>query len=408
MTGQDVLRPLLLRPLATPAMHLLAGYLRDLHSGRLHLEFSGHATQTLGSAGGPEATLVVHNPSALLRRVVLRGAIGFAESYIAAEWETPDLAALLRLLVRNRGQLRAPLAFNPARWTNRLRHRLRCNNRSGSRRNIRAHYDLGNDFYSLWLDSSMSYSAALFSDPQSASFDDLAAAQQCKYQRMLDLIAARPGDRILEIGCGWGGFALAAARRGLQVTGITLSQEQLAYARARVLQAGVQHLVELRLQDYRDADQSFDHVVSIEMMEAVGEAYWETYFATLKRCVRPGGRIALQVITIDEARFDSYRSTPDFIQMHIFPGGMLPTQTALQRLGEQAGMVWLDCARFGQHYARTCELWNARCHRQASAIRGLGFDEQFLRRWHYYLSYCQAGFETGAIDLVQVALQRPG
>jgi cyclopropane-fatty-acyl-phospholipid synthase len=144
------------------------------------------------------------------------------------------------------------------------------------------------------------------------------------------------------------------------------------------------------------------------MMEAVGEAYWETYFATLKRCVRPGGRIALQVITIDEARFDSYRSTPDFIQMHIFPGGMLPTQTALQRLGEQAGMVWLDCARFGQHYARTCELWNARCHRRTSAIRGLGFDEQFLRRWHYYLSYCQAGFETGAIDLVQVALQRPG
>jgi len=408
MTGQDVLRPLLLRPLATPAMHLLASYLRDLHTGRLHLQFTGHATLTLGSAAGPEATLIVRNPSALLRRVLMRGDIGFAESYIAAEWHTPDLPALLRLLERNRGQLRAPLACNPARWGIRLRHRLRCNNRSGSRRNIRAHYDLGNDFYSLWLDSTMSYSAALFSDPQSATCDDLTAAQHCKYERILDLIAARPGDRILEIGCGWGGFALAAARRGLQVTGITLSQEQLAYARTRVVQAGVQHLVELRLQDYRDLDQSFDHVVSIEMMEAVGEAYWETYFATLKRSVRPGGRIALQVITIDESRFDSYRTTPDFIQMHIFPGGMLPTQTALQRLSEQAGMVWQECERFGQHYARTCELWNARCLQQTSAIRSLGFDEQFLRRWHYYLSYCQAGFETGAIDLVQVALQRPG
>ncbi len=407
MIGEDVLRPLRIRPFATPAMHLLAAYLRRIRIGRLHLQFDDGAARTFGDTDRPEATLVIHKPAALLRRIILRGAVGFAEGYIDGDWQTPDLTALLRLLACNERSLKAPLALNPGNWANRLRHTLRANNRAGSRRNIRAHYDLGNDFYRLWLDPTMSYSAALFSDLSRASFDDLADAQQRKYERMLDLLDAKPGEHILEIGCGWGGLALTAARRGLRVTGITLSKEQLAYAQAQVSAAGLDDRIELRLQDYRDLTETFDHIVSIEMMEAVGETYWETYFATLKRCVRPGGRIALQVITLDETRFEGYRTAPDFIQLHIFPGGMLPTQTIMQRLGAQAGLSWRTAARFGQHYAKTCALWNTQCQQQRSAIRNLGYDDAFLRRWQYYLSYCQIGFEIGATDLVQVAFERP-
>ena len=407
MIGEYVLRPLRIRPFATPAMQLLVAYLRRIRIGRLHLQFDDGTTRTFGDTEIPDATLVVLKPAALLRRIILRGVVGFAEGYIDGDWQTPDLTALMRLLACNERLLKAPLSFNPGNWVNRLRHRLHANNRAGSRRNIRAHYDLGNAFYRLWLDPTMSYSAALFSDLSQASFDDLAEAQLRKYERMLDLLDARPGEHILEIGCGWGGLALTAARRGLRVTGITLSQEQLSYAQAQVSAAGLQDRIELRLQDYRDLTETFDHIVSVEMMEAVGEAYWETYFATLKRCVRPGGRISLQVITIDEARFEGYRSTPDFIQLHIFPGGMLPTQTIMQRLGAQAGLSWRTAARFGQHYAKTCALWNTQCQKQRVAIRNLGYDDAFLRRWQYYLSYCQIGFEIGAIDLVQVALERP-
>ncbi|MBU1191396.1 MAG: cyclopropane-fatty-acyl-phospholipid synthase family protein [Gammaproteobacteria bacterium] len=411
MIGEYVLRPLRIRPFATPAMHLLAAYLRRIKIGRLHLQFDGWTARTFGDTDIPEATLVVHRPSALLKRLVLRGDVGFAEGYMAGDWQTSDLTVLLRLLACNERSLEAPLSSSPTHWINRLgnrlRHRLRANNRAGSRRNIHAHYDLGNDFYRLWLDASMSYSAALFTDVRKATFDDLADAQQRKYERMLNLLDAKPGEHILEIGCGWGGFALAAARRGLRVTGITLSEEQLTYANRQVTAAGLEDRIELRLQDYRDLHETFDHVVSIEMMEAVGEAYWDNYFATLKRCVRPGGRIALQVITIDEARFEHYRSTPDFIQLHIFPGGMLPTQTIMQTLSTKAGLDWRDSARFGQHYGKTCALWNAKCTEQRSAIRDQGFDDAFLRRWQYYLSYCQTGFEIGAIDLVQVVLERP-
>ncbi len=407
MIGEEVLRAPRIRPVATPALQLLAGYLRRVRIGRLHVQFDDGSVRTFGATDVPEARLCVRRPSALLRRILLRGTVGFAEGYIAGDWQTPDLTGLLRLLACNERQLEAPLALNPGNWVNRLRHRLRANHRAGSRRNIRAHYDLGNDFYRLWLDTSMSYSAALFRDLTKASFSDLQEAQQRKYDRLLDRLDAKPGERILEIGCGWGGLALAAARRGLQVTGITLSREQLAHAREAVAAAGLGDRIELRLQDYRELTETFDHVVSIEMMEAVGEAYWETYFATLRRCVRPGGRIALQVITIEEARFERYRRAPDFIQLHIFPGGMLPTPAIMQKLSETAGLEWRECARFGQHYARTCALWNAKCAEQRNVIRGLGFDEAFLRRWQFYLSYCQIGFEIGATDLVQVVLARP-
>lgn len=411
MIGQDVLRPLRIRPLATPAMYLLDGYLRRIRIGRLHLRFDAGMTRTYGDSDRPEATIVVHRPARLLQRIALRGDVGFAEGYIAGDWRTPDVTALLRLLACNERTLEAPLSANPVgwinRWGDRVRHRLRANHRTGSRRNIRAHYDLGNAFYRLWLDSTMTYSAALFADLPNATFADLADAQQRKYDRMLDRLDARPGEHILEIGCGWGGFALAAARRGLRVTGVTLSQEQLAYARAQVAAAGLEDRIDLRLQDYRDLSGSFDHLVSIEMLEAVGEAYWETYFATLARCVRPGGRIALQVITLDESRFENYRRTPEFIQLHVFPGGMLPTPTILQQLATAAGLEWRECVRFGRHYAKTCALWNAKCSDQRAAIRALGFDDAFLHRWHYYLSYCQIGFEIGSIDLLQVVLRRP-
>ena len=407
MIGQDILRPLRLRPFATPSMYLLTALLRRIRIGRLQLEFSDGTRHNFGDTDMPAATLRVNHPTALLRKIALRGSVGFAESYIDSDWDSSDLGALLRLLACNERALESALSFNPGFLADRVRHARRANSKRGSRRNIRAHYDLGNSFYRLWLDQTMTYSAALFSDPERAGFADLAQAQQRKYDRLLDQLDAKPGEHILEIGCGWGGFALAAARRGLRVTGITLSREQLGYARELVREQGLQDRIELRLQDYRDLTGSFDHIVSIEMLEAVGEDYWETYFATLQRCVRPGGRIALQVITINESRFDHYRVTPDFIQLHVFPGGMLPTPTLLQQLSTTAGLAWRDCARFGRHYARTCALWDSQCQSQRKAILALGYDERFLRRWHYYLNYCQSGFDIGAVDLVHVLLERP-
>ena len=407
MLRENVAQRSPLGPALPPSARLAASLLGRIRSGSLELSFEGGQVLRLARSDSPCARMHIRRPLALLRRCLLRGAVGFAESYIAGDWDTPQLARLLSLLAQNLDQLSGAARLAPGLWLDRLRHRLRANSRRGSRRNIRAHYDLSNAFYQLWLDPSMTYSSAMFEDPLNAAGDELPAAQQRKYEQVLALSGARPGDRILEIGCGWGGFALAAAARGVHVTGITLSQAQLSYARARMAAATLPAAVDLQLQDYRDLQGQYNHIVSIEMLEAVGEAYWPGYFETLARTLRPGGCAVLQVITIDDARLERYRRQPDFIQMHVFPGGMLPSRQRLQQLAAGAGLDWEHAHAFGRHYARTCELWDQRVTHQEQAIRELGFDDAFLRRWHYYLRYCQAGFELGLIDVMHIALRKP-
>jgi cyclopropane-fatty-acyl-phospholipid synthase len=338
-----------------------------------------------------------------MRRLLWRGDLGFAESYLAREWETPDLARLLELLALN---LDAYDATQRRTWLSQawvgLRHWANRNTRRGSRRNIAAHYDLGNDFYTQWLDPSMTYSSAVFREG-----DSLEAAQQRKYAGMLDMLDASPGEHILEIGCGWGGFAEYAARRGMRVTGLTLSQEQLSYARDRIARAGLSDLVDLRLCDYRDVRIEVDHVVSIEMFEAVGREYWAGYFDAICRCVRPGGRAALQVITIDEAQFEEYASTPGgFIQTYIFPGGMLPTKTHLGELGTAAGLELTALNPYGIDYADTLSTWQARFNSCTDWLDDHGYDDRFRRMWRYYLAFCEAGFRSHQIDVVQCCYKR--
>ncbi len=390
--------------LALP-LHWLARRLASTERGRLTLiDGTGNRTEVQGTGAGAEAVWHFRRPWRALLRLLRRGEIGFAEGYIAGDWNTPDLQALMQFTVDNEAPL-TPMATRPAwqRHLDRLRHRLRRNNRRGSRANIRFHYDLGNEFYRQWLDSTMSYSSALFSKGDEA----LETAQQRKYQRLLERLDAEPGAHLLEIGCGWGGFAEAAARQGYRVTGITLSRDQLEYARARIERAGLSAQVELRLQDYRDLQGSFDHVVSIEMFEAVGEEWWPTYFAKLRDCLRPGGRAALQVITIDEHEFARYRGSVDFIQMYIFPGGMLPPVPRFNALAEAAGLRRREQDFFGSDYALTLRRWFEEVRRSAGIIQALGYDERFLRMWRYYLAYCEIGFRSGRVDLMQTILERP-
>jgi cyclopropane-fatty-acyl-phospholipid synthase len=358
-----------------------------------------------GPFPGAAAELRIHRPPRLLARLVARGEIGFAESYMDGDWSSPDLPALLDLLNLNAEHLSGAVQ-GPAwsRGLDRLVHRLRDNHRRNSRRNIARHYDLGNDFYRLWLDPGMTYSSGVFEDP---AREPLERAQTRKYDLLLDWLDARPGESVLEIGCGWGGFAEAAARRGLRVTGVTLSQEQLAYARARIAAAGLSDRVELRLQDYRDIQGCFDHAVSIEMLEAVGEAYWPTYFQALRRLVRPGGRIALQVITLHEDDFPRYRRAADFIQLYIFPGGMLPSPERLDSEIRAAGLRLREDQRRGPDYAETLRRWRRAFNAAEKEVDGLGYDARFRRMWDYYLAYCEAGFDSGSIDLRQMLLQVP-
>jgi cyclopropane-fatty-acyl-phospholipid synthase len=316
--------------------------------------------------------------------------------------ECDDLTSLLRLGIRNQNLLESAIHGHPLLQLGyRLRHLLRTNTRSGSRRNISAHYDLGNDFYALWLDPSMTYSSARFTDYQS---DDLTSAQANKYQRMIELTGAKAGDHLLEVGCGWGGFAEHAARRGIHVHGITLSTEQLEYARRRIEHAGLSHLASFALRDYRDVDKQYDHIVSIEMLEAVGERYWNTYFDRLRKLLKPGGRAAIQVITISDDQFDAYRRSSDFIQRYIFPGGMLPSMEKLLALADESRMRIENIECFGKDYAETLRRWQHNFNRRQEDIRKLGFDEEFARIWRFYLAYCEAGFDEARIDVVQLQL----
>ncbi len=338
------------------------------------------------------------------RRVVLSGDIGFAEGLIAGEWDSDDLPALLTLLAQNVERFMRLLEGNPiGQMLNWLHHARRENTRSGAKRNILAHYDLGNRFYEAWLDRSMTYSSAKFD----ARIADLEGAQQAKYRALAEHLELRAGEHVLEIGCGWGGFAEFAAREyGALVTGITISDQQLNYARERMRRAGLDAQVEIRSQDYRDVDGQFDKVASIEMFEAVGEKYWPAYFSKIADVLKPGGRAALQIITIKDDLFQDYRRRADFIQRYVFPGGMLVSIERLKEETARAGLAWRKAEAFGHSYAETLAEWARRFRSKWDDIRAMGFDERFKRLWLFYLGYCEAGFRTGRTDVVQLELTK--
>lgn len=376
---------------------VLRRLLRRLERGRLVVVLPGGGTiQQRGTQPGAEAGLELHDWRPLL--ALLRGGdTGLAESYAAGAWSSPDLPALLRFGVDNMAALRSVTAAAtwPARLIARLRHWANRNSRAGSRRNIMAHYDLGNDFYARWLDESMTYSSALYAAPD----EDLGAAQGRKLDRIIALLAPRPGDAVLEIGCGWGALATRLAQEGAKVTGLTLSPAQASHARDFVEKSGRGGAVEIALRDYRDETGSYDRIVSIEMLEAVGEAYWPAYFSALRARLRPGGRAVLQVITIAEDRFASYRRTPDFIQTHIFPGGMLPTGTIIATAAKRAGLALISSECFGASYELTLAEWRRRFLRRWPEMAREGFTASFGRLWDYYLAYCMAGFAAGVTDV---------
>jgi len=378
---------------------------RTIAEGSLTVQWPGGGrTRVQGAAPGLDAELIIVDWRAV-RRMIVGGGVGVAEAYVDGDWETPDLPGLVEFVARNRRLAGHGMRPHPiAQWQARLRHWLRHNNPSGSRRNIAFHYDMGNAFFDAWLDPSMTYSSAVFE----GDGQDLADAQRNKYARLLDRLGARPGERLLEVGCGWGGFArYAAAERGLEVTALTISREQYELARRRVHEDGLAEKVEVVMRDYRAEDGRYDHVASIEMFEAVGEAYWPAFFAKIAQCLKPGGRAALQIITIDDALFESYRRGVDFIQAHIFPGGMLPSEGALRREVAMAGLAWHEAEWFGQHYARTLAEWRRRFQAAWPELTRQGFDGDFRRLWTYYLAYCEGGFRAGNIDVAQIALARP-
>ena len=381
----------------------LARWLSRIGAGRLTVEYPSGFQQTYGDPEAtPQALARIHDLR-VVRRMVLGGELGLAESYMDGDWETPDLAALLSLGISNaetmNGYLNGPL---PLRLLNRLRRTGQANTRRGSRRNIAAHYDLGNRFYRLWLDGSMTYSSALFDDMD----EPLAVAQRRKYERMARQLDLQPDDRVLEIGCGWGGFAeFAAAEIGCHVVGLTLSAEQAAFAERRMARSGLANKVEIRMQDYRDVEDRFDKIASIEMFEAVGEENWQGYFEQVKRCLRPGGRASVQTILINDDVFEDYRRDLDFIQRYIFPGGILPSPTAFRRAITGADLRITDSFGFGSSYAETVRRWDAAFQDNWRAVEELGFDRRFRRMWHFYLCYCEVGFESGHIDVGQYLIE---
>ncbi|NJC42337.1 cyclopropane-fatty-acyl-phospholipid synthase [Brevundimonas alba] len=373
--------------------------------GRLTVLLPGGARHVLeGTEPGPAATFDVHNYR-FAGRVFASGDIGFAEGYMAGEWDTPNLAVLIEALARNQDNFRRLTGGHPVmkavHW---LSHRMNRNSRSGSRKNIHAHYDIGNAFYAAWLDPSMTYSSARFSRLDMT----LEAAQREKYAALARSMDLRRGQSVLEIGCGWGGFAEFAAREvGARVTGITISREQFDFARQRLFNAGLSEKADIQLIDYRDVTGRFDRVASIEMFEAVGEEYWPAYFGKIHDVLEPGGRAGLQIITIEDAVFEGYRRRTDFIQKYIFPGGMLPSERALQPVVTAAGLSWRTVDRFGQDYADTLRLWDERFQAAWDGIRAAnGFDERFRRLWRFYLAYCEAGFRIGRTDVIQLGLSR--
>lgn len=388
-----------------PSWRLIEPMLTDIAHGALRVHLPHGGARQYG--GGTSVVSLYMHDASVPGTILRHGDIGFAQAYIDGRWSTDDLPGLLTLLARNRTAIDA-LVYGSwhGNLLNRVRHLLNRNSKAGSRRNIHAHYDIGNDFYRLWLDPSMTYSSALFCGAVNETLQD---AQQAKYRRILRelRLGHRHDAQVLEIGCGWGGFAEVAAREaGARVTGLTLSSEQLVFGKARMAGAGLHGAVELRLQDYRDVQGQYDAIASIEMFEAVGEAYWPAYFECIARCLKPGGRACIQTITIDDALFDRYRRGTDFIQQYIFPGGMLPSREKFKQMANRHGLQVDGEFAFGSDYARTLREWRAAFLRALPEVRKLGFDERFIRTWDFYLAYCEAGFEAKDIDVMQFTLQK--
>jgi cyclopropane-fatty-acyl-phospholipid synthase len=396
-------------PSAAPAAaRTVFALLKKLQHGTLDVQMPDGAQARFGSGAA-------HEPKAALRLVDWRvcsaalksGDIGFAEAYIDGHWTTPDLAALLRLFIANRDAMDS--VIYGTWWGSlayRLKHLLNRNSRNGSKKNIHAHYDIGNSFYKLWLDETMNYSSALFEGDFARPSSQ---AQTAKVRRALTECGVRPGDRVLEIGCGWGALAQeATAGLGARVTGVTLSTEQLAFAQERMQRLGVAELADLRLQDYRDiSDGPYDAVASIEMFEAVGREYWASYFQTVHRQLKPGGRACIQTITIRDDLFERYVKSTDFIQQYIFPGGLLPSPQAFRAEAQRAGLEVVNELAFGPDYAETLRRWRADFLSRDGQVRQLGFDTRFMRIWEFYLAYCEAAFDTGNTDVIQFTLRRP-
>ncbi|HEX5183555.1 MAG TPA: cyclopropane-fatty-acyl-phospholipid synthase family protein [Allosphingosinicella sp.] len=358
-----------------------------------------------GRAPGAHAVVRINNWTALVR-LVTSGSVGWYKAWEQGEWTSPDPVPLFELFMRNAERLgntgRAKGLF---RLVNRIAHRIRDNDKEGSRRNISYHYDLGNDFYAAWLDPSMTYSSAIFADPISPD-EPLEAAQHRKIRLLLDRLDLKPGQHLLDIGCGWGALAEIAAREhGVAVTGLTLSEEQKAYAEQRLAKAGLGGRCRIALTDYRDVAGRFDAVASVEMVEAVGQDYWPAYLQSIARVLAPGGRAALQLIAMKESLFDNYAANADFIQTYIFPGGLLVSEPRFARIAVAAGLSWQDRKVYALHYAETLKRWR-RCYDAAVTHERLpaGFDEPFHRLWRYYLMYCEGGFRGGGIDVAQVTL----
>ncbi|SLN61364.1 Cyclopropane-fatty-acyl-phospholipid synthase [Roseovarius litorisediminis] len=378
---------------------------KKINNGRLDFVMpDGRVFRAQGRNPGPVAELVVHNPDSFAR-LMREGDLGFCDAYLEGWWSTPDLQALMDFVhTDNEAVYDGFPGMGLVRIYERMRHWLRGNSKRQAKKNISYHYDLGNEFYRLWLDDTMTYSSALFETGQ----ESLEGAQTAKYASMVDQMGVKPGEHVLEIGCGWGGFAeYAAKERGLRVTGLTISREQLAYARDRIARAGLSDMVELKLQDYRDERGVYDGIASIEMFEAVGEKYWPSYFETVRERLRPGARATLQIITVQDRRWEVYKRGVDFIQKYIFPGGMLPSPTVLRAEIEKAGLQVARSIEFGESYSQTLRRWHNNFNSKWDSIAQLGFDERFRRMWNFYLTSCAGAFHGGNCDVTQITIARP-
>jgi cyclopropane-fatty-acyl-phospholipid synthase len=380
---------------------------RSLGAGRLDLVLpDGRRFRAEAPRPGPAAEVHVHDAD-VFARLLREGDLGFCDAYLDGSWTSPDLQAFLDLMQmpENNEMTDTFLGLAIVRAWERLRFRLQANTRRRAKANIAAHYDLGNDFYRLWLDDSMTYSSALFRSGQ----ESLEKAQEQKYESMVDRMGAREGDHVLEIGCGWGGFAeYAAGKRGLRVTGLTISQAQYDYSVERIRRAGLSDRVEFRLQDYRDEKGHYDGIASIEMFEAVGEKYWPVYFGAVRDRLKPGRNATLQIITVPDDRFVTYRKTVDFIQKYIFPGGMLPSPAALAQEIAAAGLALKGHIEFGESYSQTLRRWHDTFNAHWPEVRALGFDDRFRRMWNFYLTSCAGAFHGGNCDVTQITVTRPG
>ena len=378
---------------------------KDMRNGILDFKMpDGRIFRAKAKGPGPVAQIDVHNPD-VFARLIREGDLGFCDAYLDQWWSTPDLMAFMDLIHADNDELYdgfPGMAF--VRAYEKMRFWLQRNTKKQAKKNISYHYDLGNDFYSEWLDDTMTYSSAKFETGQ----ESLEKAQIAKYASMVDLMGVKPGDHVLEIGCGWGGFAeYAAKERGLRVTGLTISQEQLKYAQERMKLAGVEDMVELKLQDYRDETGHYDGIASIEMFEAVGEKYWPTYFDTVRERLKPGKQATLQIITIQDKRYEIYRKGVDFIQKYIFPGGMLPSPSVLRQEVRKAGLDVVDSIEFGESYSQTLRRWHDAFNDRWDRIIDMGFDDRFRRMWNFYLCSCAATFHSGNCDVTQITIQRP-